>query len=451
MERSVLFWALSLVAFAGVADVSVTDVAVSQNWPWDSKVKVSFTISDGGAGGTYDVSALKILKDGLSRAVDINAFPFAIEGDTASLPAGRHSLVWNPARSSPFAEDAALIEDVRFAVEVTAAAAKRYLVIDLSGGPDAVSYPVSTLDAPPAGGWTTDYKTTKLVLRRIKAGTFVSGSPETQPERSDYEALRTITLTNDYYIGVFEVTQKQWGLVTGLTPDSERNASDAPAGTCPAYKISWGDVRGADLGTNWPYHAGVDASSFMGKLAAKTDLSGIVPSDRIFDLPTRAQWEYACRAGTDTAWNNGFGINCYTNNNADAVDDNLSRLAWYRVNAGYKYHEVGTKLPNAWGLYDMHGNVAEWVRDVVIGNFPDNAIEPRGSDFASNGQGGCGYRGRKGGAYDGSHNGGSLASHSIGLYTSSRTGRNESTSNPTTLYSYVGFRLALVYELGSKD
>ena len=450
MERSVLFWALSLVAFSAAADVSVTDVEVSQNWPWDSKVKISFTISDGGAGGIYDVSALKVKKGDLVRPVDISAFPSAIEGDYESLAAGRHSLTWNPALSSPFGGDVGLMPNVSLEVEVSATASKRYLVIDLSGGPGAVSYPVSTLDAPPAGGWTTDYKTTKLVLRRIKAGTFVSGSPETQPERSVYEALCTITLTNDYYIGVFEVTQKQWELVTGLTPDKASNDSSAPAGTCPAYKIKWGDMRGADLGTNWPVHAGVDASSFMGKLAAKTDLTGLVPADRIFDLPTRAQWEYACRAGTDTAWNNGFGINCYTNSGNNAVDDNLSRLAWYRANANSKFHEVGTKLPNAWGLYDMHGNVAEWVRDIVVGQFADNSIEPRGSGFASS-QAGCGYRGRKGGAYDGSHNGGSLAAQSIGLYTSSRTGRNESTANPSTVYSYVGFRLALVYELGSKD
>ena len=90
-----------------------------------------------------------------------------------------------------------------------------YLVIDVTHGAARSQYPVTYLPAPPAGGWTDEYKTTKLVMRRIPAGTFTMGSPTNELGRDPDETQHTVTLTQDFYIGVFEVTQEQWERVTG--------------------------------------------------------------------------------------------------------------------------------------------------------------------------------------------------------------------------------------------
>jgi uncharacterized repeat protein (TIGR02543 family) len=235
-----------------------------------------------------------------------------------------------------------------------------YLVVDLSAGPDAASYPVTELDAPPDGGFNTDeYKTTKLVLRRIEPGTFKMGGK--------YQT----TLTKPYYMGVFEVTQKQYELVTGSKPSYFNNA--ACYEKRPVDCVSWYTIRGNSDTYNWPNSQAVDANSFMGRLRARTGLE--------FDLPTEAQWEYACRAGTTSSYNNGGNS-----------EDDLKLLGRYWYNGGENYSsscdtsagtaEVGSYLPNAWGLYDMHGNVWEWCLD-WYGSLTSGATDPVGSSSGS--------------------------------------------------------------------
>ncbi|MDD3952550.1 MAG: InlB B-repeat-containing protein, partial [Lentisphaeria bacterium] len=138
-----------------------------------------------------------------------------------------------------------------------------YLVIDLSGGPSARSYPIDILTAPPAGGWTDEYKTTKLVLRRIPAGTFMMGSPTGELGRLGSETQHQVTLTQDFYIGVFEITQKQWALVMGTWPSGFRNA--AYRDTRPVERASYDDIRGIGAGSGWPANGAVDTDSFMGR------------------------------------------------------------------------------------------------------------------------------------------------------------------------------------------
>ncbi|MBR5625075.1 formylglycine-generating enzyme family protein [bacterium] len=216
----------------------------------------------------------------------------------------------------------------------------KYMAIDLSSGE------VSYIDVEPSGGWSDDYKTTKLVLRRIEAGTFVMGSPTNELGRFNNENSHEVTIDKPFYIGVFEITQKQYQLITGCDP------SEFVGDTKPVQNVSFLDIRGREKGAAWPANDDVDDYSFLGKLRAKLKMN--------FDLPTEEQWEYACRAGTVTALNNG------TNLASIDTDSNLDILGLYAGNGGLDLWKskgptaVGSYRPNSWGLYDMHGNVWEW-------------------------------------------------------------------------------------------
>ncbi len=245
-----------------------------------------------------------------------------------------------------------------------ACGASTYYVIDLSGGPNAESYPMEILAGEPSGGWTNEHKTTKLVLRRIEAGSFKMCNQV------------DVTLTRPFFIGVFEVTQRQYELVTGQNPSF--NIGEM----LPVESVSWNTIRGNSSDSNyaWPGSANVDSSTFIGKLRTKTGILTI-------DLPTEAQWEYACRAGTTSEYNR--------------TDYPLDDLGRYDGNGDdgrggneYYYTEtiVGSYVPNNWGLYDMHGNVREWCLDcwnetLTGGNDPEGGTNTaanrvvRGGDF----------------------------------------------------------------------
>ncbi len=244
----------------------------------------------------------------------------------------------------------------------------RYLVIDLSGGTNATSYPVSYLDAVPSGGWTDAHKTTKLVLRCIPSGSFTMGSPSHELGHRDNETQHHVTLTEDFYMGVFELTQRQWELVMGNKPSNDKSDK------YPVERVSYNYIRGSSAGAGWPANGNVDATSFMGKLRQRTGLAEL-------DLPTEAQWEYACRAGTIRAYNDqtkngGEGSGCLTT--GSGTDAHLEPLGVYRINNLGHEANVGTKQANAWGLYDMHGNVFEWCLD-WYGTYPGTVTDPTGA------------------------------------------------------------------------
>ena len=248
----------------------------------------------------------------------------------------------------------------------------KYVVIDLSGGTNATHYPVSYLDEVPTGGWSDAYKTSKLVLRHIPAGSFVMGGRNTDCPGAKNENLHMVTITRDFYLGVFSITQRQWELVMGNRPSSFTN--ETCYATRPVENVSYQDIRGKDKGVKWPQTMDVDDGSFMDVLRRKVGMNG-------FDLPTEAQWEYACRAGTTTALNDGRNLSDMTN----AVE--LATTARYAYNSGWatgKYQsladgyqwtdfacgtekgpdKVGNYAPNAFGLYDMHGNIYDLCLDV---------------------------------------------------------------------------------------
>ena len=229
-----------------------------------------------------------------------------------------------------------------------------YLVIDTTtlSPNDFAFYP--SAEAVPFGVTNDIYKTSKLVMRRIHAtgviwrmGEILSDAPTTAIQ--SYDVAHLVTLTDDYYLGIYEVTQKHWqniysGAGAGGSKAQPSGYTAADRDVHPVESIAWKVVRGdGDSGAayNWPLNGhDVNGGYFLGKLRSKTKL--------LFDLPTMAQWEFACRAGT-TGTNNVFGVS-------------LDETAWNPGNATTSM-PVGLKKPNAWGLYDMLGNVEELCLD----------------------------------------------------------------------------------------
>ncbi len=224
--------------------------------------------------------------------------------------------------------------------------------------------PLSSEPAP--GSTITNSLGAKLAY--IPAAEFLMGSPASEKGRDDYETQHRVKLTKPFYLGVHEVTQGEWKAVMGDEP--WKNKTYAKAGSSyPATYVSWDD-----------------AVKFCAALTKRERAAGRITAAQSYRLPTEAEWEYACRAGTTTRFS--FGD--------DASYSQLKNYAWFGENAydiGEKYaHSVGLKKPNAWGLYDMHGNVYEWCSD-WSGDYPQGAVtDPQGPNAGS-------YRVYRGGSW----------------------------------------------------
>jgi formylglycine-generating enzyme required for sulfatase activity len=183
----------------------------------------------------------------------------------------------------------------------------------------------------------------------IPAGTFTMGSETGEP---DERPPHRVTIRQPFYLGKYEVTQAQWQTVMGNNPSL---FTGDPA--LPVEQVWWDTVQ-----------------DFIRKL-------NTMEGRNVYRLPTEAEWEYAARAGSSTAYS--FG------------DDpaRLGEYAWYKDNSGGKTHPVGRLKPNAWGLYDMHGNVMEWVQD-WYGRYTGEAVtDPQGAATGT-------HRMRRGGAWN---------------------------------------------------
>lgn len=396
--KQILF-AVFTSTVCGVSAATVERVFARQMWPWKTHFEVSYSLKTA-QDEACDVS--------LSVSVGDEEFTIPAEelfGETKGLTTGEYRLVWDSSVST--APTAAWLTSnsgkLQFSIITEDAKdASEYLVIDLSGGPTAETWPSVRIAGKPLKGWTDEHKTTKLVLRRIYAGgkgdvfssekgvTFKFGCAEAdKPHKSsyDFDAVDAV-FTNDYWIGVFELTQKQYQLITGdvITP-AVFNSGDMYPQTCIGY---YTHMRGETVGCEWPKSSDVDENSLIGTLRRKVRLPEDIPASWKFDLPTEAQWEYACRAGTTGPWNDGSTYSTYvykTTTDKNGVttsyegDRNLDLLGWNPANAKSNGSEVGLLIPNAWGLYDMHGNAAEYCLDYNYAGITTNGrsgFEPAG-------------------------------------------------------------------------
>jgi formylglycine-generating enzyme required for sulfatase activity len=196
---------------------------------------------------------------------------------------------------------------------------------------------------------------TTIELLHVSAGSFTMGSPKSDPLRNDDEILHQVILTQDFWLGKFEITQQQWHELMNTTVEEQqlKQARKWPLrGTgknLPMYLVSWNDCI-----------------TFCQKLTKREQAKGRLPEGYAFTLPTEAQWEYACKSGL-----NHFTI------------ESLPSLGWYRDTSRKKIHPTGLKKPNAWGFHDMHGNVSEWCLD-WYGPYPASPItDPTGPDTGS--------------------------------------------------------------------
>ena len=357
-----LFWLASVVVLSQIGYAASTIPSVSITSDAATRlVTVSYVLS-----GDPAIVTATVLQNGSPIGAENHA---GMTGDVnVKVVAGAHRIFWRPSREWSDRH----FENGEISVSLTAWALSSpppYMVVDLTAtnafyGAGSVFYYASTNAFP--GGFGTDlYKTERMAFKRIESAgvEWRMGSPAVTEEygRAADEGTRYVTLSNDYYIGVYEVTQRQWELLMGTRPSEFRNP--LYYAKRPVEKVSYDAIRGTAKA--WPEDGHEVSDGFMSALRT------LAANAYAFDLPPEALWEFACRAGYGTPLINGWtmtsqyysgdllssGCRCVANtttgsgsHSADcALDDGTN--------------EVGLATPNAWGLYDMAGNVAEWCLD----------------------------------------------------------------------------------------
>ena len=348
--------AVSCGLFAWGATPEVSDVTMTQDNL--RNVTISYVLS-APAVVTADILTNALETTGVSiGGVNLRGLSGAVN---RLVPAGRNTINWNPCDDWPDI----VITNASVKARVKAFAPERapaYMVADLAQG-DVRYY--ESEDALPFGSVTNDaYKTRYLLLKRMDANGIAWTMGSLTEKRTNLtiegaETAHTVVLTNDFYIGVYPVTQRQWYLVAGNAPSW--NSDPESRGTLPVEAVSYVDIREAAFEVNtqnpdYQYPNPPCPDSFLGKLRTLT--GGVA-----FDLPGEAQWEFAARGGhSDRYWGNGMVEN----------EENLKALARFNrtqqicTPTGARTAYVGCFAPNDFGLYDMNGNAFEWLLDWFI-------------------------------------------------------------------------------------
>ena len=361
MKKHFLY-CLSLFATAPLfADPAITQVIVRQQWPWSTDIKVEYVLT--GVDGEHPVN-LQVSAYNGDVALPANRLEESIKGARYGLnESGVGSFLIDPVKA--FGQEKVALANFKVKLSLAASDANAnevlYKIYDLTaesgtfpctnvtradlknGLYGAFETEYSNLDSTFSTGlsdvliWTgvTNYpgaKTTKLVMRKIPAGSFSMGQTGGTFTGSDNaEKVHLVTLTKGFYIGVYPVTQEQYRKLTrGAWSGSGHQGDELPVEN--AYYADFQSVVTNAIADN----LGVSVN-----------------------FPTEAQWEYACRAGTTSELYNGKPLSV----NGVTQTANIVPIAWNGTGTDETTHEVGLKLPNAYGLYDMIGNVYEACRD----------------------------------------------------------------------------------------
>ncbi|MBQ7556251.1 SUMF1/EgtB/PvdO family nonheme iron enzyme [bacterium] len=415
--RIIILTLLVCLFSANVFSATVKSVTCHQCWPWSGKVDIGYVLESSANDPVFEVKFYGKAGEGESFLLS------DLKGDGSAgivLGSGSKMAVWDPSGTFPGTQ----LSDFKIALaaeEVTSQA--KYIVLDLNAY--TFSYASSTNAATVSVG--SDSKKSQIWFRRIEPGTYQMSTGDDwsyfDPSWTSKgtETSHDVQLTKGFYIGIFEVTEAQFSKI-----DSE-TASESCA---PKLRISYDQIRGSEIGATWPYKTDcrVDSDSFLGNLRSKTG-GGV-----IIDLPTEGQWELACRSRGDGTF---IGAGCWNDgspyDSADGqTDNNLDKLAWYKMNSSNRAHEVGTKRPSLMGLYDMHGNAWEWCIDyfdsrygLTTSKLAQTTVDPVGLFPTASSK-----NSRRCGAYG-------------NLPVDCRISRRTSPGNGTT-YADYGFRLALI-------
>ena len=351
MNTRIAAMAAMFCAATAAANPTVTIDRVIQRWPWNNKVDVTYTVANGQDPANNKFYRMDFVAEcgGTVQTID------GVHDVGASTDTGTHTVTWTLPGGIK-ATDCTLTARIYSA---DAPGGDDYMILNLQTG--AISYEglMGSQAASNERYNSALYKTTNMVFRKI-ARTADSAFPNGYPTGDNsgynnesqvlYSPATNWVTTLDYYIGVFPVTQWQYNEVSNKNPskwqgDSEGNV----AAYRPVEKVSWGDTRGGSVGlvTTNAVSPSSTAGSFLRRLNAKTLAQNGTTG---FDLPTEVMWEIACCAGRKDSryWWGGKALN---DNGSYAVCGTNTTL------------EVGTKPANALGLYDMAGNVFEWVLD----------------------------------------------------------------------------------------
>ena len=381
------------------AEPTVDRVVVRQQWPWTPKVKVEYVLKDADAPVDVNVEVF----DG-ETAYPEEAVRNATTGRRHYLTSGVYSIEVDPGVLETGRDS---IPGFRVRLTVTAAAPggddKLYRIYDIEKGTCTEVSRADLLDGF-YGAYETDYgkigqgfatsltnvmvwtgvtnypgaKSTKIVMRRIPAGTFTMGSPASEKSYDRETPQHQVTISKDFWISVFPITRGQV-LAIG-SPDNasiKQNLAGEDSLFIPENKAPYQKLRGWER-DNWPNADFATAHYISHTGCLLYLLRKKFAWNPTFDMLTEAQWEYACRAGTTTAYYSG---------KTGASTANLSELAYFGKSPDItKLPEVGSFKPNAWGLYDMLGSLWESVIDRYDGTSysADPVTDPKGLPASSN-------------------------------------------------------------------
>ena len=377
MTKQILL-ALGVVATSAslLAAPSVTRVTFSQEDTGPRTVTVNYTLAGEAAIITMDV---------LTNNVSIgDANIHFLEGDVNRLvQTGDRQFRWFAQKSWPGHN--ITTADVKIRVKAWARSSPPdYMVVDLET-PNDVRYYTSTNALPDGGLENLLYKTSRLVMRYVEAAgeTYTMGWPGGTGQLAEHSA----TLSKNFYIGIYTITQAQWKRITGWYPSYNHNPGAIERMSYPVQYTAYNEIREvAPVDDNVPINKSYgqngqkdvvgDATYAYPAAPAPTSFLGLLSSHAgiAFDLPSECEWEYACRAGNYGAkWGDG------TPYLGGTTDSNLSRIGRYSANSSSHIWPVGSLAPNSWGIYDMHGNLWEWCVDFFNTNISslNGAVDTR--------------------------------------------------------------------------